>query len=1325
MPLEDIIKRAKERERFNAIIQRAKERQQTPGGPSMHGVPWNQQTTTQARYGVHTFPGMTPEETRRTIEGPGEATQEDIAVPAILGAAAAPLFAPAIGLGLASWKTATWGGRALHAVADAAIGLAAEYGVVEPLAKHAGRIHPWLEPLVGITGGVTAAITIEQLFLESTLKALTKSAPRFWSDQFGAFVEKGLIPSAHFDDISQIAKRADGGDVEAQRRFLAFVRDEAYNKHLVKKNKEEALAAIRAQKALKKAEPTEGIINELKSKTATGGNLSYSEHIRVAKAAERDAIFEYTEEFDRSRKHLAKTRAEQEYVELPNTDFIKALVAGKGIDANDIAKIFKDTPEVADTILKRLKAHKGLITEEGTAQNLIKVAETSDTKDLRVFLKQLSEAPSLAKITRQKEALLRTEFDRLYRDEIFARTAEKQSQYLARIMGSTSTPISTAKLTKELASRRTAGRVVKELIELRRTVTRYGRSLTKEGVAAEKAKGKARLEATRSEHQEAVKQLLARIALAKEATKISSYLKDSLKVAIHPEYREQLHNFLKPLFVKPSKFREDLLVLPENMFQFLNRKHREGMSFGTELVAEKYHNLIQTMASRPVGLKNLTVDQLRDVRDFVKAFRFVASNEKHIISGAHKLWKNGIIQNISKKARTTVPSSRFSKKNKKTGTSEFVRPDRFAAASDLIDGSLVELKRVEFIVRQLDGWEDFGDAWKHIFKPIADAEALSHRLGERIFDAYRDIMKSHRVAAGISRRFSSKYWMKRLPAIGTLTDVSKEKAISMAFNMGSPDNAKVLQRHLNGDAGNLSLSDIRKYLKDNLSDADLKFVDDIHRFFDTEVFPLLARVNKEVTGETLQRVKGKYYPIAPEDYYKSGTSGDNLLNVLLGATTKNRGDLNKSMIMLRHGGVERLDLSLDVIVKHLRDSVHLATHWKALQDVQGIVRAKNFKEAVVDTMGKNIYAQFDPWLRNIARPSALDPAHKLMERSMRYLRGSVSIAVLGLKAVTAAKQSLSLITALPEIGIVNTMGAVSRMMVNPVNFVRAVSAASPQMHYRMSTWQREIAEIIQKNVGKEIGLLGRARNVYFYMIHTVDRMTASVVWHGAYLKGLDKFGGDATKATDFADMIVRKTQPAASPKDLPRVMRDTETKRFISMFQGYFNIWQNQVDEIIRRGLAKNISKTEILSTLAFLTAAPVVAWRTMATGAKVIAGREVEPEDVAKTLGKELATMPFAGIPIVNSLMSSAIMGYDPKLTPVSVILEDAATVANLALHKSWDEDATVTMQDKRSTIRLIGYGLKIPSNALITFLEGALRLVENDTNDPTELIVRADPDR
>jgi hypothetical protein len=463
------------------------------------------------------------------------------------------------------------------------------------------------------------------------------------------------------------------------------------------------------------------------------------------------------------------------------------------------------------------------------------------------------------------------------------------------------------------------------------------------------------------------------------------------------------------------------------------------------------------------------------------------------------------------------------------------------------------------------------------------------------------------------------------------------------------------------------------------------------------------------TGVALPRpAGGRYFPILRDKNFSN--ISESIDDVFLDTSSDMfYAEVKKTFMQTRIGGVKAVKLDFRGLTQHLADVVHYATHWEALNDIQKLTRNNIFKNAVKSSMGEDIYKQFDPWLKNMARPSRTK-----IDTFMGKARRNVTYASLAFVPKIAVKQTLSFVTAMPEIGYRNATKAVFDCMRSPFEIRKAIVAASPEMANRAKTWNRDLIELMSEIT--DSNLKATLQKFGYAMIHRVDEMTASVVWKGAYDQGLNLFKGNGDLAVNHANRLVRKTQPASAAKDIPKIMRDGEGLRAISMFYSYWSVFHNQVGEVIAKGLSGNMSKTQVLGTLAWLTIAPAVAQQLAGAAWNTLTGREQE-EEHAKEVAKGSALNAIGGLPILRDVGTSVFRGYDYQASPLLTVFKEGVDLAE-APFKMIDEDSELGGREAESAAKMISYLTIFPSKAFITSVEGALRLYEDETDDYSELI-------
>jgi hypothetical protein len=185
-------------------------------------------------------------------------------------------------------------------------------------------------------------------------------------------------------------------------------------------------------------------------------------------------------------------------------------------------------------------------------------------------------------------------------------------------------------------------------------------------------------------------------------------------------------------------------------------------------------------------------------------------------------------------------------------------------------------------------------------------------------------------------------------------------------------------------------------------------------------------------------------------------------------------------------------------------------------------------------------------------------------------RRLATIAVLGAKVSVGLKQRLSMVNAASEIGwkwiidgYMNTDLKNSAFGLNSSEAWQKVLKLSAYMRARTKAIDRELhdARGKMKPLVKTFNIAGKdftQRDVQDFMFEFIlmnDRATVGVVWNGAFAKSMsDNAMAEMTQderikaAVEYADTIVRTTQPSALPFDLNALQRTEGMMRLFTSF---------------------------------------------------------------------------------------------------------------------------------------------------------------------------------
>ncbi|MCK5235768.1 MAG: hypothetical protein KAR06_02190, partial [Deltaproteobacteria bacterium] len=398
---------------------------------------------------------------------------------------------------------------------------------------------------------------------------------------------------------------------------------------------------------------------------------------------------------------------------------------------------------------------------------------------------------------------------------------------------------------------------------------------------------------------------------------------------------------------------------------------------------------------------------------------------------------------------------------------------------------------------------------------------------------------------------------------------SPNQVLAIAMNMGNEGD---IQRLYSGYEG-LTPASVNKLL-DLLSKKDW---DAIQGIWDTinSMFKDIDAVNYKLNFFHMTKVeakplvtkhgtyKGGYYPIK----YDGSLLGKEAQNV--SAFTEKEELMARTEAMFQvpaaKSGMTKaradkitlpLKLSLNVITEHIQDTVQYITHAEAVRDVDRILRHKNVVKPIQEALGRDVYNNIRPALKNIARQDR--DYSTWMDRLVDKLRGVTTPFILGLNAGVAFKQWFSSPAVMFEIGVKDYINGYAEVMFrgSPTVKLHAMKEMSPYIRQRAQAMDRELQSMFSKmSPDQKVIFFGDkavswedVRNFGFWPIRFVDMATVMPVWYGSFNRALRENNGDIDEAVKAADDVVRRTQPSAQAVDLSQWQYGGGAIRLFSMF---------------------------------------------------------------------------------------------------------------------------------------------------------------------------------
>lgn len=686
------------------------------------------------------------------------------------------------------------------------------------------------------------------------------------------------------------------------------------------------------------------------------------------------------------------------------------------------------------------------------------------------------------------------------------------------------------------------------------------------------------------------------------------------------------------------------------------------------------------------------------------------------------------------------------------------RPGRAEKLAEGVKRFAATLIKPEFIFRAADGWEYDGPNYRYGFMPMVRAMARELELWERKGKEYKAVLEPF--LGNLHQWGRKKYRIEGVPQL-----LSKEEMIAVALNSGNEGNLTALR---NG----YGWTDVQiKAITDRLTQSEWTFVENVWALIDS-LFPMLSEEYRKIYGRPLRKVeaqaydtpfgivRGGYYPLVfdPKVSEKVEMFSDRELAALAMENVWQQRGPASGMIKERQGGKLPPLLKLDVIERHLRDTIHYLSFAAPLRDVYKFVTHPDVKAAYLRHLGRERYRQIVPWLQSLASEERGDLYE--IERGITRIRRGATMVNMGLKTTVALTQPLAYTQTIDELGFVPAMSGLARFTKNPHEGLEFVRSKSVFFRAREKSLDRDIRDATKHMdvTAYRIAIGGRVlgpedlQDGFFALIRLTDAMTAAPTWISAYEVGLRKFkGADAgateAQAVDYADMVMRTTQGSGLPIDLAKVQRGDAWMKLFTMFYSFFNLFANRAMERIEQTREKALSPTEIhaafvgFATTRRLPTAAVefgksirelarsAVWLWLAPAAIqafLMSQEETGPEDVAYNI----LSYPFAAVPLIRDvgnpalqyLMTGKTYGYQGSpagragVEAVNLVARSSKAARAVATgNRVTGAEFEALM---KSALMAAGYWYGLPSRQAWITYEGARDLATGKTNDPRRLL-------
>jgi hypothetical protein len=607
---------------------------------------------------------------------------------------------------------------------------------------------------------------------------------------------------------------------------------------------------------------------------------------------------------------------------------------------------------------------------------------------------------------------------------------------------------------------------------------------------------------------------------------------------------------------------------------------------------------------------------------------------------------------------------------------------------DKLNSIFVRTARVERILDRIDG-KDNGLLIRTFYNPVNQATSKKISGKSIVMEDFRKLLKDNNIDIG--KLMNSKVKIDNV-------ELTSSEKIGIYLSNLNKDNLRHLKE------GNGFSDKLIEDVTNSLTESEKKIAEWLQEYF-KDGYDSINEAKLYVTGEELGKTEN-YFPIRIESranpsykYWEQVAKTDSLSFITEWAS----GGIEKGFTKERTGeAVQAVNLdSMFIFLNHLEAVEHYKAFAPVIADLQLIMKSDKFKNSFINKAGYNTYQVLDKWLKQVADINPLEPTNHA-ESVMRTLRVNAATAALGLNITTAMKQPISFSNGAAEIGLINSFKGMFTYLQNPNKTRDFIKEFSPQIYNR--SFEREIAEEKQmRKPGSVFSGKLTPREVFMILSTTMDKITVSSIWIGAFEKSLNSNINDLSEAAYYADSVIRKTQPFFDIKDLPEYYRSGEFMKTITRFTNQLNNnWNYYVYDIYGKAKAGRISKLEALRRilLAFIVPSLIIGAITRAR----------LPKDW-KEAAFDLASQGLSSLPIIGTFITSGMNGFTGGGLITTEIFSEISEITNKITNGKFD-----TLW--KNILPFAGYATGIPVSQPKRIIETIIDIAQGKFDDWRELI-------
>lgn len=677
---------------------------------------------------------------------------------------------------------------------------------------------------------------------------------------------------------------------------------------------------------------------------------------------------------------------------------------------------------------------------------------------------------------------------------------------------------------------------------------------------------------------------------------------------------------------------------------------------------------IMELLEKPKSWKQLTFDQLLDMGQLLKAVYTQGAQQYEGVSILNEQGESISFEDAG--AELIIEGSKRLQSNTKDLLTQANQQGFFGRLQDTFSGYMLSLVKVETILRRYD--DDKAGVWnRYIYEPINRATVKGKEMLE---DATRNLQQVMKV---YEKKELFHIRTERMYNIGTVYSMTKEQVLALALNWGTKNNRqRVIETVGLSDQGEAEVL-IDKAFSEFLDAKDWDFVEKTWELINS-YYAERSAVQERLYGSPMhkergvtftingRKIRGQYYPIVydptvdgaakdyeVEDIIKSQMSSSAVWGMGMSAT--------KSRVQLVKG--KKLLLSFDVIPRAIDEAINHISMREAATDVNRLLNNRALSDYIVRTTGVETLQMLKTWVRDnwqseISKSSRLD-------RVLQDLRRNTSMAIMSYRTSTALLNVLNVIPMTKEIGLLNTVRAITEFIGYPLSdryvsnrkfvmersiFLRErIHTLDHDLHEGLSIGGKGMTFFPNSDIGRRISetkhMTKEVRDTisrYGYVFITeTDLMLSMPLWKFAYEqkvaellpKGLDQEYIEA-EAISAADRQVRRVFGSGDTKDSVELQRKKNS--LVALFTPFYTYANTVLNALVEGGYAA-VDKQDYMKLFNHILFWVVLQNMSEALLRSTWSGDDDDAESLLKKMLSSVVTGSFVGFPILRDGVSLA----------------------------------------------------------------------------------------